>query len=281
VLLGAAARETQRIRLGSAIAVLPFHHPVHVAEHYALVDILSNGRLEFGVGSGYLQHEFTGFGVPPDEKSERFEEALDVVLRAWSGATFSHHGRYFQLGELHLQVTPVQQPHPPVFVGILRAESAYRVGRQGRQVMGVPYTAVDHLAEMAEVIASFRRGYAEAGCDPSQARVPMALHTFVAETDAEAERLARPALERYVRTRLYARRDRQWDELRAGRLAAIGSPETVIESLRVLETAGATDVLCLMDFGGLDQPAVLGSMELFAREVAPRLGGLRQEESLV
>ena len=278
VVLAAAARETQRIRLGSAIAVLPFHHPIHLAEHYALVDILSNGRLEFGVGSGYLQHEFTGFGVPPDEKSERFEEVLEVVLRAWSGATFTHVGRYFQLGELRVQVTPVQRPHPPVFVGILRAESAYRVGRQGRQIMGVPYTAVEDLADMAEVVASFRRGYTEAGCDPSRARVPMALHTFVADTDTEAERLARPALERYVRTRLYARRDRQWDELRASRLAAIGGPETVARVLGELAAAGATDLLCLMDFGGLEQRAVLSSMELFAREVAPRLGGLREEE---
>jgi alkanesulfonate monooxygenase SsuD/methylene tetrahydromethanopterin reductase-like flavin-dependent oxidoreductase (luciferase family) len=139
--------------------------------------------------------------------------------------------------------------------------------------MGVPYTAVEDLADMTEVIASWRRGYLEAGCDPSQARVPMALHTFVAETDAEAERLARPALERYVRTRLYARRDRQWDELRASRLAAIGSPETVADVLGVLAAAGATDLLCLMDFGGLEQRAVLGSMELFAEAVAPRLRG--------
>jgi alkanesulfonate monooxygenase SsuD/methylene tetrahydromethanopterin reductase-like flavin-dependent oxidoreductase (luciferase family) len=270
VLLAAAARETSRIRLGSAIAVLPFHHPVHLAEHYAMLDVISDGRLDFGVGSGYLEHEFAGFNIPTEEKSARFEEALEVILQAWSGAAFTHSGPYFNLGELHLQVTPIQKPHPPVFVGILRAESAYRVGRQGRQIMGVPYTAVEHLSDMAHVIAEFRRGYAEAGCDPAKARIPMALHAFVAETEAEAEKLARESLDRYVATRLYARRSLMWTELRDRQLVAVGTPERVSETISILEHAGATDLLCLMDFGGLDHEVVLGSMELFAREVAPQ-----------
>jgi alkanesulfonate monooxygenase SsuD/methylene tetrahydromethanopterin reductase-like flavin-dependent oxidoreductase (luciferase family) len=270
VLLAAAARETSRIRLGSAIAVLPFHHPIHLAEHYAMLDICSNGRLNFGVGSGYLQHEFDGFSVPPADKSARFEEVLDVVLKAWSGARFTHTGRFYQLGELQLQVVPIQQPHPPIFVGILRAESAYRVGRQGRQIMAVPYTAVEHLSDMGEVIAEFRRGYAEAGCDPAQARIPLTLHTFIARTDGDAERLARGALDRYVRTRLYARREILWDQLQERRLVAIGGPERVVSTIELLRRAGATDVLCLMDFGGLEHETVMQSMELFAREVVPR-----------
>ena len=107
VVLTAAARETTRLRLGTAISVLPFHNPVHVAENYALVDLLSNGRLNFGAGSGYLQHEFAGHRVPSAEKAARFDEALQIVLRAWTGEPFSYEGRFHSVPEIQLQVRPV------------------------------------------------------------------------------------------------------------------------------------------------------------------------------
>ncbi|MBI4255431.1 MAG: LLM class flavin-dependent oxidoreductase, partial [Candidatus Rokubacteria bacterium] len=94
VWLAAAAQRTRRIRLGSAVVVLPFRNPLQVAEDYAMVDVLSGGRLNLGVGSGYLRHEFEGFGVRVEDKRERFDEALDVVLRAWTGERFSYDGRF-------------------------------------------------------------------------------------------------------------------------------------------------------------------------------------------
>jgi alkanesulfonate monooxygenase SsuD/methylene tetrahydromethanopterin reductase-like flavin-dependent oxidoreductase (luciferase family) len=90
VLLAAAAQRTRRIRLGSGVVVLPFDHPLRVAEDYAMVDVLSGGRLNLGVGSGYLKHEYAGFGVDPEDKRARFDEALEILLRAWTGERFSY-----------------------------------------------------------------------------------------------------------------------------------------------------------------------------------------------
>jgi alkanesulfonate monooxygenase SsuD/methylene tetrahydromethanopterin reductase-like flavin-dependent oxidoreductase (luciferase family) len=270
VVLGAASRVTSRLRLGVAISVLPFRNPLHVAEDYALVDILSGGRLNFGAGSGYLKHEFEGHGIPMEERKERFDEALAIVLRAWGGERFSYEGRFRQVRDVRLQVRPVQRPHPPVWVATLRPEGAYVIGRNGFQLMGVPYVAVNRLSDMKPVIAQFKDGYAEAGQDPERATIPMALHVHVAESEAAAEREAREYLDRYVTTRLYAKRDVLWDDLRANQLVAIGAPETVAAAIDTLRDAGATDVLCLMDFGGLEQEKIGRSMELFASEVAPR-----------
>ncbi|HEY7293805.1 MAG TPA: LLM class flavin-dependent oxidoreductase [Dehalococcoidia bacterium] len=112
VLLAAAAERTSRIRLGTAVAVLPFHEPVRLAEEVAMLDQLSGGRVALGVGSGYLAHEFAGFGVGPWEKRARFDEALAVLEQALGGEPFSHHGRYFHYQDLRLNVQPLQRPVP-------------------------------------------------------------------------------------------------------------------------------------------------------------------------
>src|SRR6185369_6874207 len=92
--LAAASQRTRRIRLGAAVVVLPFEHPLRTAEDYAMVDLLSNGRLSIGVGSGYLNHEFGGFGISLAEKRERFDEALAIIRKAWSGERVAHEGKF-------------------------------------------------------------------------------------------------------------------------------------------------------------------------------------------
>jgi alkanesulfonate monooxygenase SsuD/methylene tetrahydromethanopterin reductase-like flavin-dependent oxidoreductase (luciferase family) len=268
IVLAAAAQHTRQIRLGSAVAVLPFHHPLRVAEDYALLDILSGGRLNFGVGSGYLAHEYAGWGIPQAEARARHDEALAIILRAWQGERFRYAGTFTTVEDVTLQVQPVQKPHPPVWIAFLHAESAYQRGRQGYQIMGVPYATVPQLSQLRELIARWREGYREAGKDPDQGRVVMALHTYVAESDAQAETEARACLERYLATRLFGKGS--WESLTANQLAAIGSPDTVAATVETLQATGATDLLCLMDFGGLDHQLVRRSMALFAREVVPR-----------
>ena len=114
VWMAAAAQRTKRIRLGAAVVVLPFDHPLRTAEDYAMVDVISGGRLNLGVGSGYLKHEYEGFGIDPEEKRDRFDEALDVLLKAWSGERFSYRGKYQRVDDVQLNVMPVQRPRPPV-----------------------------------------------------------------------------------------------------------------------------------------------------------------------
>lgn len=272
-LLGAATQRTSRIGLGVAVSVLTFHDPLLLAEEYAELDQLSGGRLVLGVGSGYLQHEFEAFGIGQDEKRHRFDEGLRVMLEAWRGERFSFHGRFHHVEDVRLAVTPLQRPHPPIWVAILRPEAAYHVGRQGLDVMTIPYASAGVAEEIGTLVRDHARGFADAEAGAGAggpAEAAAALHTYVADSPERARAEAEPALDRYVRTRLYARQ-RSYDELEQAGLVLFGDPETVIARLRRLEVLGLRHVMVLPDFGGLDAGLVAASMRRFAREVMPAL----------
>src|SRR6267378_4956007 len=114
-LAAAAASRTQRIRIGLAAAILPFHHPVRLAEQLALIDIISNGRLDVGLGRGNRPAEFRGYNVPVEESRERFDETVEVMLRAWTEDRFSHRGRFYTVPEARVIPKPLQRPHPPLY----------------------------------------------------------------------------------------------------------------------------------------------------------------------
>ncbi len=268
VLLTAMAAQTRRIRLGTAISVLPFRNPLTVAESYAMVDQLSGGRLALGVGSGYLAHEFEGFGVPPEEKRERFDEALEVLRLALSGETVEFRGRFHDIRGVRLNVLPVQRP-VPIHVAVLRAEAAWHVGRAGNRIFCVPYASVADMEGVGAMLDSFAQGRAAAGLGAPGDAAAFAFHTFVAETDEEARRQAAEAFELYVATRLYARRQ-SWDDIMASGLSLMGSVETVAAKLRRLAGWGLGHVLTLHNFGGLAPEQVARSMRLFAEEALPR-----------
>jgi natural product biosynthesis luciferase-like monooxygenase protein len=268
VWMAAAAQRTKRIRLGAGVVVLPFRNPLQVAEDYAMVDVLSGGRLNLGTGSGYLKHEFDGFGLDPAEKRDRFDEALDILLRAWSGEPVSYEGRYHRVKDVRLNVLPLQRPHPPVWIAILRNEAAAQVGKRGFSPMMIPYATTEQLTELAETVTAFRAAFAASGRDPAEATVPFGLHTYVADSVEAATREAKEAMDRYVRTRLYARQ-RPYELLVDKQLIAFGSPEDVIRVARSYERAGLTDFLAITNFGGLPHARVLRSMELMARHVLP------------
>ncbi|HYU13378.1 MAG TPA: LLM class flavin-dependent oxidoreductase, partial [Stellaceae bacterium] len=114
MVLAAAAQRAPRIRLGTAVTLLPLHNPVKIAEEAAIADILSNGRLELGVGRGTAPLHYEGYGIPMEESRERFAEALDFIIAAWTSESFSFDGKYFHARDLTLTPRPVQSPHPPV-----------------------------------------------------------------------------------------------------------------------------------------------------------------------
>ena len=271
LMLAAAARTTTRIRLGAAVVVLPFDTPLRTAEDFAMVDQLSGGRLVLGVGSGYLKHEFEGFGITPEEKRGRFDEGLEVLLKAWSGERFTHSGEHFTIRDVALNVVPVARPHPPLWVAILSNGAAYHVGRRGLPIMTIPYATTESFKELEETASAFRTGFAESGKDASEGSIRFGLHVHCAETTEQARAEAREAMERYVRTRLYAK-DRSFDELIAKDLVAFGDPEEVCRVLRRYEEAGMTHVMAITSFGGMSHGTVKRSLHLLAEEVLPRLG---------
>jgi alkanesulfonate monooxygenase SsuD/methylene tetrahydromethanopterin reductase-like flavin-dependent oxidoreductase (luciferase family) len=266
--MAAAAQRTRRIRLGSAVVVLPFDNPLRSAEDYAMVDVLSAGRLNLGVGSGYLKHEFDGFGLAPEEKRARFDEALEILLRAFAGERFSYAGKFHRVTDVQLNVVPVQQPRPPLWVAILNNASAAHFGARRFPIMMIPYATTERLSELAETVAAFRTAFVEAGGRAEDATVPFGLHTYCADSFEEARGDARDAMDRYVRTRLYAKQ-RPFELLVEKNLIAYGSPEDVIRVARAYETAGLTHFLAIANFGGLPHDKVLRSMELMAKHVLP------------
>lgn len=270
VWMSAAAARTCRIRLGAGVVVLPFDNPLRSAEDYAMLDVLSGGRLHLGVGSGYLQHEYAGFGVDMAEKRERFEEALEVLLKAWRGERFSHEGRHYTVKDVQLNVVPLQKPRPPISIAILTNDRAAVVGSQGFPIMMIPYATTERIEELSDTVAAFRSAFLGARGKPGEATIHFALHTHCGETTADARREARAPLDRYVRTRLYAKQ-RSFDSLIEKNLLAIGDAEEVVRVARLYEAAGMTHFLVLNNFGGMEHRLVLRSMERIARDVMPAL----------
>lgn len=137
--LAALARETTRLRLGTAISLLPFEHPLRKAEDFAVLDILSGGRLDFGVGRGIIPKHFEGFGVSPRESHARYEEALEIIRLAWTQEHFSYEGQFWRIPPLSLSPKPLQKPHPPIYRGTISLEAFELAGRRGDNAFVVPW----------------------------------------------------------------------------------------------------------------------------------------------
>jgi alkanesulfonate monooxygenase SsuD/methylene tetrahydromethanopterin reductase-like flavin-dependent oxidoreductase (luciferase family) len=269
VLLSAIAQRTETLRLGTAVVVCPFHDPRVVAEQYALLDVLSGGRLNFGAGSGYLPHEFAGFGVDPADKRERFDESFDIVRRLWRGERVTAHGAHHQLDDVAINVSPLQQPTPPTWTAVIRADAAPFVARRGESVMGIPY-ALERIGAVHEMLTAYHDAHREAGHDPATADVTLAWHTYVAATVDEAIADTRDAMHQYTSTRLYATsQDKTFEELYENGLLLIGDAAYVRERIAELGDAGMTRMLTLTNFGALPHERVTASMRRFASDVMP------------
>lgn len=269
VMLAGIAQRTKRLKLGSAISVLTFHNPLTVAESYAMLDTLSGGRLIYGVGSGYLKHEYDGFKVDGRFKREVFDENLALVERLLRGERVNFQGKYNDIPGVQLNVRPLQA-EIPLHVAVLRSEAAYHVGKQGRRMMCVPYASLDTFDEIGALVGEYNRGREEVGLHSSIGTGIVTLHAHVAETDEEASRVAAQPFDLYVATRLYAKSATYSDILRSG-LGLFGSVETVADKLVRLHEWGVDHVLTLQNFGLMPAVDVHRSMQLFAEEVMPRV----------
>lgn len=267
MLLTVVAERTKNIRLGVSIVTLPFKNPIQVAEDYALLDVLSDGRVNLGMGSGYLPHEFSGFNVSGKDKAFKFNDALAVIEKAWTGKRFSHNGEYFQFEDVKLEVLP-KQKEVPLWIGALSHNGSQFVGKMGYSIMGVPYVASSSIKELGNIIANYKEKYREAGHDESKIKIPLALHAYVAETREQAERDAREHINRYLDTRQYGR-SAQFEDLEAREQLLVGTPDDVIERLKKYEDIGCDHIMLLMNGGGMPQEKVLSSIELTAKEVMP------------
>ncbi|MET0486654.1 MAG: LLM class flavin-dependent oxidoreductase, partial [Candidatus Rokuibacteriota bacterium] len=254
VLAAAAAMRTQRVRIGLAAAILPFHDPIRLAEELALVDILSGGRLDVGVGRGNRPVEFEGLRVPQIENRERFEETLAIMVKAWTEERFSFEGRHFTIPEVRVIPKPLQRPHPPLYVVCVSPDTVEATALRGLPMLNsILRGPVDQLISQRDtyVNACRKGGRSDAEIASLLSHWGVSRHVYVAPTDAEAlaqtrdaemwyqealrkflipERIERvhPLLQPGFRAMAEKFALVSWDDL-VRETVAFGSPDTVAE----------------------------------------------------
>ncbi|WP_018755719.1 LLM class flavin-dependent oxidoreductase [Paenibacillus terrigena] len=266
VLLAALSQRTNKIRLGVGVSVLPLHNPLRIAEDYAMVDLLSNGRLDLGLGSGFNQKEFDGFDISLEDKTERFNESLEVLRKAWSGKPFSHQGKFFQYKDLKLSVQPIQAPFPPHWIATSSEEGVSHVASMGSNFMGLGFSK--SRDELAKLIDTFKNMYLKSGYgNPEQLDIPVAFHVHVGETYADAESNAKGPYQLFMNTPNGT--NISYEVLKQKFNPVIGSPDEVIKQIQSYSEIGVTNFMAVMNFGGLEHHKVLSSLDLFGKYVIP------------
>ena len=270
MLLSALAMRTRTLRLGTAVIVPPWHNPVLLAEEAATLDLLSHGRLDLGIGKGYRHSEFKGFQISPDEAEARFDEAVEVMTRAWTTRErFSHKGRFWHFEDIIVEPPPAQRPHPPLWVAAGNPHSIRRAAARGFNLILDQYASA---AALGERIAIYKAEREANGLPFDPMQVTAARQLYVAKDKADKE----AAL---VRQAEYTRRTINVARMPDGKTgshvlayadragateenALFGTPEEIAGMIEALRDAGVTYVL-LTIAGGVDQ------LRRFAREIMP------------
>jgi natural product biosynthesis luciferase-like monooxygenase protein len=272
--LAAVASRTARIRLGVAIVVLPAHDPIEVAESYAMVDVISGGRLDFGVGRG-TPTELEQFGIGYEDSVVRLREGTAIIQQGWSGEAVEFTGKRFAYTGLRILPKPVQRPHPPFWVAASRSDDTYRwAGEQGFHLLTLPYMYEPEVLRRA--IDRYREALVKAGHDPAAREVLGKFHIYVADSERQAVAEAGPYLHNYWAvadaqhpTRAAGRRTRAEEQIARGNVIA-GEPQRCIELIRRWRDAlGLTVVSGTFYFGGMPQEMALRNIRRFAAEVMP------------
>jgi alkanesulfonate monooxygenase SsuD/methylene tetrahydromethanopterin reductase-like flavin-dependent oxidoreductase (luciferase family) len=283
--LAAAAQRTRRLRLGPLVYILPIYNPLRLAEEICMLDQLSRGRLEIGIGRGSSPWELAMFGVTPDDTRDMYDEAFDVLIAALTTGEVTAHAPTYRLEGARLELRPYQRPYPPLWYPTSNPESIERVAEAGYQLLLSFNTPT--LAENQSRLGRFRDHWPRARDNPRRVNPHVARpfygivrKVYVAETDAEAHRVAREAVARFRHSFTFL-----WEQhgikrytdnladfedcLERGVLFA-GSPATVRRRLAAfLAAAGGNYFGACFAWGNLTAEQYLRSADLFTREVVP------------
>jgi alkanesulfonate monooxygenase SsuD/methylene tetrahydromethanopterin reductase-like flavin-dependent oxidoreductase (luciferase family) len=271
LLLTCLAMRTTSLRVGPAVMVLPWHNPVLLAEQAATLDLVSGGRLDFGIGKGYRHSEFRGFCVAPDEAEARFEESVAVMTRAFiSRERFSHHGRFWRFEHIVVEPPPAQKPHPPFWVAAASAASIAKAAARGFNLILDQYASPQAIGERIALYRAERIAHGH-GFDPMQVVVARQLYVARDEADKQAA-LARQA----EHTRRTVSVSRAPDAKGGSHVLAYaddagtteahalyGTPDEICEKLDAVHKAGAEYIALTTSGGGKQQ------LHRFAREIMP------------
>ena len=294
VLYGYLAAKTSRLRLGHGVVLLPFpyNHPIRVAERLATLDLLSNGRVEFGTGRSGTLIELEGFGIPPEESRARWAEALEMIPKIWMQDTFSYQGTYFQIPERVIVPKPLQKPHPPIWMAATSSESHEIAGRKGLGLLSL--TTLLPPDDVISRIKRYRNALPDAqpvgGMRNTRVAVLQVVHC--ASTMQEARANAEASImwfheQVFAFTRPFLRDDisqsyrylqgfqrvdtRQisFDYLHDNNMIVVGDPEHCINRLKIYHESGVDLILCLMQLYKIPHDKVMESIRLFGTQVIP------------
>ena len=283
-LISAVAQRTRRIRLGTAVIVLPLHHPLAVAEDMAVLDILSGGRIDLGVGRGMVDFEYKVFGSDWPKAQEKLEEQVKIIRAAWTQRPFTWRGEFYNFPEpFEVLPPPLQQPHPPIWMSAVFTEANFRwIGLQGFNLMHISWVQ-PNLARSRALINIYREALQEAGHDPATRDILVMFPAYCGETPAQAKKEAEQHWENWHGFAMEEVKNHpepvrkaigrmNYDVMAAENRAIFGDPAMCQAHLqRVREELGVTHVAGVFHFGGLPQERVLASMRLFGAAVAPAL----------
>jgi alkanesulfonate monooxygenase SsuD/methylene tetrahydromethanopterin reductase-like flavin-dependent oxidoreductase (luciferase family) len=305
------AARTSRIRLGTAVTVLPFLPPIRAAEELATLDILSNGRIDWGVGRGYQRHEFDAFEVDITESRSRFEESLEIIFRAWQDGPFEHHGQHWNFDAVDVLPKPLQRPlvsppprsgslgvYPriPTYIAAISPESCRWAAENALPLLADQFSPFDRLADGRKIYEETHRNGAQG--EPLPEAVVLR-QVFVGRTREEARQRAIPGLlwyyrmlakvgsparhgeelpETYEAYKVFAMlsgmaegTEDDFVEFLLNEVAIAGDADEVTDRLTALHEVGYPSVICWMNFGGLHHDDALASMRRFIDDVAPEL----------
>lgn len=285
------AARTPRIRIGTAVSLLPLHQPLALAEQAATADLLSGGRLEFGVGRGSIPSQFHGFRVSVSENRGRFDEALEVIRLAWTKERFSYHGTYYQVEDVSVVPRPLQRPHPPIRVAVHSAESFAHIGDKGLPIYSG--TTTTPLPQLREYTALYRDRLAAAGHAWQPDQMALMLPVHVGDTGRAARDAMRSGVRKYYQNLeaiFSALPDSYADHLPRLQIirntladlpyekffrdqAVFGDTAEVIDRLQAtIEEFSLSQVICWFDQGSmLPRAEVERAMRRFAEQVMPKL----------
>ena len=279
----AIAQRTKKIRIGTAICIMPFHNPVRLAEQAALVDVLSGGRLELGVGRGSQPKEFQGFNISPTESREKMQEGLEVMTRLLEGECLTFHGKHYSCIDAEIFPKPIQKPRPPIWLAGTSPETYVFAGQSGYNIMASgtfkgPDVYLEKMALFNETVRS-------RGGDPNDYPSLMAHHVHVCDDPEHAWKQIEPSESWYLSYRSAVNSiempleekealKRNWNYdvdirqvIEGG--GVIGPPDKVIADLKRLQEEFQVNHIMIFVLRGIAQDEAIQSLERFAKEVMP------------
>ncbi|MEO7403934.1 MAG: LLM class flavin-dependent oxidoreductase [Burkholderiales bacterium] len=296
VFLSAIAARTKRIRLITGAVIPAFHHPAHLGGELAMLDNMSNGRLDAGFGRAFLPKEFEVYGVSMEESRPRFEESIGMIRRLWTEDTVTQKGKFWNLDDVHLMPRVVQKPHPPVWVAAISSEESFTfAAKHGFNVMIVPYAGKP--GQLQEFLKLYRRLWVEHGHKPGAEQVQVSQFCYVSEDRAEARAGFERICKRYLET--FADAVVSWkgkssdqypgydkmvqgildttpDKIIASNSAFVGTPDDVIKQVQqCIDAFGVIEPSMQINFGGSPDAECFRTLNLLGTKVLPHFANQR------